>query len=59
MQRYGLEIAIDRAKIMEVLNFGSFFSLTKNIIGSIGAFLSQFLLIIIGVAFIIAESKSF
>lgn len=59
MQNYGFEIEIDRAKIMEVLNFGSFFALTKNIIGSIGAFLSQFLLVIIGVAFILAESKSF
>ena len=59
IQSYGFQIEIDRAKIMEVLNFGSFFALTKNIIGSIGAFLSQFLLVIIGVAFILAESKSF
>ena len=59
MQSYGFEIEIDRAKIMEVLNFGSFFALTKNVIGSIGAFLSQFLLVFIGVAFILAESKSF
>ena len=40
MQNYGFEIEIDRAKIMEVLNFGSFFVLTKNIIGIIVAFLS-------------------
>ncbi|QNK85371.1 AI-2E family transporter [Aliarcobacter cryaerophilus] len=59
IQSYGFQIEIDRAKIMEILNFGSFFALTKNIIGSIGAFLSQFLLVIIGVAFILAESKSF
>lgn len=56
-QGYGLEI--DKAKIMETLNFGSFFGVTTNIIGSISAFLSKFLLVIIGVAFILAESKSF
>jgi AI-2 transport protein TqsA len=50
---------IDKAKIMETLNFGSFFGFTTNIIGSIGTFLSKFLLVIIGVAFILAESKSF
>lgn len=29
IQSYGFQIEIDRAKIMEVLNFGSFFALTK------------------------------
>ena len=56
-QGYGLEI--DKTKIMETLNFGSFFGVTTNIIGSISAFLSKFLLVIIGVAFILAEAKSF
>uniref|UniRef100_UPI004048C21C AI-2E family transporter n=1 Tax=Aliarcobacter sp. TaxID=2321116 RepID=UPI004048C21C len=50
---------IDKTKIMEALNFGSFFGYTTNIIGSIGTFLSKFLLVIIGVAFILAEAKSF
>ena len=50
---------IDKAKIMETLSFGSFFGFTINIIGSIGSFLSKLLLIVIGVAFILAESKSF
>lgn len=56
-QSYGFEI--DKTKIIETLNFSSFFGVTTNIIGSIGAFLSKFLLVIIGVAFILAESKSF
>lgn len=54
-----LGLKIDKAKIMETLNFSSFFGFTTNIIGSIGTFLSKFLLVIIGVAFILAESKSF
>ena len=52
-------IQIDKAKIMGALNFSSFFGFTTNIIGSIGTFLSKFLLVVIGVAFILAESKSF
>lgn len=52
-------IQIDKAKIMGALNFNSFFGFTTNIIGSIGTFLSKFLLVVIGVAFILAESKSF
>ncbi|MDD3008170.1 MAG: AI-2E family transporter [Arcobacter sp.] len=57
VQGYGLEI--DKTKIMESLNFSSFFGVTTNIIGSISTFLSKFLLVVIGVAFILAESKSF
>jgi AI-2 transport protein TqsA len=53
----GLEI--DKQKILNALSFSSFFGYTTNIIGSIGTFLSKFLLVIIGVAFILAESKSF
>ncbi|WP_368030136.1 AI-2E family transporter [Arcobacter sp. s6] len=52
-------IQIDKTKIMGALNFNSFFGFTTNIIGSIGTFLSKFLLVVIGVAFILAESKSF
>ena len=52
-------IQIDKAKIMGALNINSFFGFTTNIIGSIGTFLSKFLLVVIGVAFILAESKSF
>ena len=54
---YGLEI--DKTKIMETLNFGSFFGVTTNVIGGISTFLSKLLLVVIGVAFILAESKSF
>ncbi|MBP7770119.1 MAG: AI-2E family transporter [Aliarcobacter sp.] len=50
---------IDKAIILETLSFSSFFGYTTNIIGSIGTFLSKFLLVIIGVAFLLAEAKSF
>lgn len=50
---------IDKQKILNALNFASFFGFSTNIIGIIGTFLSKFLLVIIGVAFILAESKSF
>lgn len=56
-ETYGFEI--DRETILDALNFSSFFGITTNILGSIGSFLSKFLLVIIGIAFILAESKSF
>lgn len=57
VEEYGF--IVDKNTILETLNLSSFFGFTTNIIGSIGTFLSKFLLIIIGVAFILAESKSF
>lgn len=57
LEQYGY--SVDKAQIMETLNVSSFFGFTTNIIGNIGSFLSKFLLIIIGVAFILAEAKSF
>ena len=54
---YGLEI--DRAKIISMLDFNYFFGFTKNLIGGISLFLSKFLLVVIGVAFILSETKSF
>ncbi|MGB5794107.1 AI-2E family transporter [Poseidonibacter sp.] len=56
-EKYGF--VIDKATILESLNFSSLFGFTTNIIGSIGTFLSKFLLIVIGIAFILAETKSF
>ncbi|XOB62315.1 AI-2E family transporter [Campylobacterota bacterium DY0563] len=56
-ESYGIEV--DKKTIMEALSFSSFFGITTNVIGSIGTFLSKFLLLIIGIAFILAESKSF
>ena len=50
---------INKDKILETLNFNSFFTFTSNVLGSIGTFLSKFLLVIIGVAFILAEGKVF
>ncbi len=56
-ETYSFEI--DKTSILDLLNFSSFFGITTNVIGSIGSFLSKFLLVIIGIAFILAESKSF
>lgn len=56
-ENYGYEI--DKKTIVDMLNLNSFFGITTNLIGSIGTFLSKFLLVIIGIAFILAESKSF
>ncbi len=57
LQTYGYEV--DNGTVLEALNLNSFFGITTNLIGSIGTFLSKFLLIIIGIAFILAESTSF
>jgi len=56
-ENYGYEI--DKNTILDALSLNSFFGITTNLIGSIGTFLSKFLLIIIGIAFILAEAKSF
>lgn len=56
-QDYGFKI--DKTKLSEALSFSSFFGLTTNIIGSVSTFLSKLLLVVIGVAFILSESKSF
>ena len=56
-ESYGVKV--DKNMILDALSFNSFFGFTTNVIGSIGTFLSKFLLIVIGVAFILAESKSF
>jgi len=57
VEEYGYKV--DKTQILEALNISSFFSFTTNLLGSIGTFLSKFLLIIIGVSFILAEAKSF
>jgi AI-2 transport protein TqsA len=57
VEEYGY--TIDKEKITQALSIGSFVGLTTNILGKIGTFLSKFLLVIIGVAFILAELKSF
>ncbi|QDF27615.1 AI-2E family transporter [Halarcobacter anaerophilus] len=56
-EKYGFQV--DKKTILDALSFNSFLGITTNLIGSIGTFLSKFLLLIIGVAFILAESKSF
>lgn len=56
-ENYGY--TVDKNTILDALSFSSFFGITTNLLGSIGTFLSKFLLLIIGIAFILAESKSF
>ncbi len=57
VEQYGY--TVNKDQIMKTLNLSSFFGFTTGIIGDIGSFLSKFLLIVIGIAFILAESKSF
>lgn len=57
IENYGY--TLDKTKILEALSLSSFFAFTTKILGSIGTFLSKFILVIIGVAFILAEAKSF
>lgn len=54
-----LGFSLDKTKILEALNLSSFFTFSTKIIGSIGTFLSKFILVIIGVAFILVEKNSF
>jgi len=57
LDRYG--IVIEKDEIAKVLDMNYFAKVVTNILGGIGTFFSKFILITIGVSFIIAESKSF
>jgi len=54
---YGFEI--DEKQILNNLDFNYFFKFSTKLLGGIGTFFSKLLLIFIGVAFILSESKSF
>lgn len=55
---FGL-IEIDKEQIIQSLELKPFVNLSASFIGGLGAFFSKLLLLSIGVAFILAESKSF
>ncbi|MGD9553836.1 MAG: AI-2E family transporter [Arcobacteraceae bacterium] len=52
-------ININKDEILKLLNFNYLFTFTKDIISNLGVILSKLLLITIGVAFILSESKLF
>jgi len=50
---------INKDEILKAVDINYFFNFSTKLLGGIGGFLSKFLLVLIGVAFIISESKSF
>lgn len=56
-QSYGF--VINKEEMLKLLKFNSIFKFTTNIIGNIGVVFSKSLLVLIGVAFILSESKLF
>lgn len=55
----GYGFSINKDEILKALNLNSIFNFTTGFIGNIGVVFSKMLLIFIGVAFIISESKIF
>ena len=50
---------INKEELLKLLNFNSVFKFTTDIIGNIGVVFSKVMLVFIGVAFILSESKIF
>lgn len=57
LDEYGIKV--NKVEILKLLNFNSLFNFTTELVGNLGAILSKILLITIGVAFILSESKLF
>lgn len=57
LDQYGIKV--NKVEILKLLNFNSLFNFTTELVGNLGAILSKILLITIGVAFILSESKLF
>ncbi len=57
IEEYGFNI--NKEELLKALNFSYFFKFTTNLIGDIGAIFSKALLVFIGVAFILSETKVF
>ncbi|AXX93481.1 AI-2E family transporter [Malaciobacter molluscorum LMG 25693] len=55
IENYGF--AIDKEQILKTLNFSYFFNFTTGLLGNISAVFSKALLVFIGIAFILSESK--
>lgn len=57
LDEYGVKV--NKVEILKLLNFNYLFTFTTDLVGNLGAILSKVLLITIGVAFILSESKLF
>lgn len=57
VQNYGY--VVNKEEVLKMVNFNSIFKFTTDIIGNIGVLFSKALLVLIGVAFILSESKLF
>lgn len=57
IQNYGY--VVNKEEVLKMVNFSSIFKFTTDIIGNIGVLFSKALLVLIGVAFILSESKLF
>ena len=57
LAQYG--IFLQKNQILELLDINYFAKMTTEVLGGIGVFFSKFLLVGIGIGFILAESKSF
>ncbi len=55
----GLGLHLEPKAILKGLNFGALFNMTAATVGSIGLFASKMMLVIIGVAFLLVESRNF
>jgi len=57
LQGFGLHL--EPKAILKGLNFGALFNMTASTVGNIGLFVSKIVLVIIGVAFLLVESRNF
>ncbi|HIP18534.1 MAG TPA: AI-2E family transporter [Sulfurovum sp.] len=55
----GLGVHLEPKAILEGLNFGALFNMTASTVGNISVFVSKMLLVVIGVAFLLVESRNF
>ncbi len=55
----GFGIHLEPKTILEGLNFGALFHMTASTVGGIGVFASKMVLVVIGVAFLLVESRNF
>ena len=54
-----ISVKVNKDELLKVVDMSYFFNFSTKLLGGIGTFFSKFLLVFIGVAFIISESKSF
>ncbi len=54
-----VKVEVNKDELLKAVDMSYFFNFSTKLLGGIGTFFSKFLLVFIGVAFIISESKSF